>query len=312
MFCKIIFRVGFCIFLLAITSCSAPEGADLETSVEVQSEEQSSDSSEVIIGLGNEKLTRQRVSWMWPRADDEKLVGLAKWWLETELLYAEAERRGITNDAKINFVTELRRKQSFAQELVTQLLSKVKISDEKISAYYEENKETDIMLKRLGNLSFTHVRTKTLEEAEAVLERIKAGEDIYALAKELSIYHDAGKGGGVQKYGDGVVKRRFGNEFYEAITSVEKGGLIGPIKVEGDVYEVARLDEKVESETLTFEEAKGRINVRLRETEQRDTLTAFLDSLKEKAGEKIVKSALITAAEDKSKEDKQGGEGTQQ
>ena len=305
MLCKIIFRVGLCVVLLAIASCSAPETITSKETAEVsrvetaeaKSEEAESRASEVIISLGDKKLTMQQVKWVLPGADNQRTAKFANWWLENELLYAEAEKRGVTKEPKAKFIAELMKKKAFSQELVLRVKDAVKISDEKVRDYYETNKDTDFRLKQPGYLNFSHIRTKTLEEAQTVLERIKAGEDINKLAKELSIYGDAEKGGAAKKYVYRTIKRRFGNKFFEAIVAVEKGELIGPIKVGDNAYEVARQEGKIEPKPLPFEKVKEQIRVKLPRIESGKVFGSLVDSLKEEAANKIVKSPLITQTE---------------
>lgn len=316
MFHKIIFRVILCVLLLTIASCSAPETITSRGTAEVsgaettkaESEKVGSDASEVIIRLGDKKLTVQQVKWMQPNAAGPQIAMLADWWLENELLYAEAKRRGITKERKAKFLAEVMRRRGFAQELRTQVWDAVKISEESILAYYEKNKKTDRNLQRPGRLSFSHIRTKTLEEAQAVLERIKAGEDINELAKELSIDDDAKKGGVVKKRMYKTIRRKFGNEFFEALEAAKEGELIGPIKAKKDGYEVARQERKIEPEPLPFEKVKDSIKTQLQRTEKDKTLKSLLDSLKKEADDKIVRSPLIiqtrTSGIEKSKEGK--------
>lgn len=302
MLCKITFRAGLCVLLLTIASCSATETTTSKGPAEVsrvetaepESKETVSDASKVIISLGDKKLTMQQVKWMQPEADDKQIAKIANWWLENELLYAEAERRGITKEPKTQFITEMMRKKGFSRELRARVRNAMKISDEKALAYYEKNKDTDSRLRRPGYLSFSHIKTKTLEEAQAALERIKAGEDINTLAKELSIHDDAKKGGVAKKYMYKRVKDRFGVKFFEALAAAEEGELIGPIKVKGDAYEVARQTGKIEPKPIPFEKVKDQIKSRLLRTEKDNAFTNLLDSLKGQAADKIVRSSLIT------------------
>lgn len=324
MFHKIAFRAGLCVALLAFTSCSAPETVTSEDTAEVsmvetakaESEKVASEVSDVIISLGDKKLTMEQIKWIHPDADNRKMARFADWWLENELLYAEAEKRGISEEPRTKFIAELMKKKVFSNELTTQVRDAVKVSDEKALTYYEENKETNLRIKQPGYLSFSHIRTKTLEEAQAVLERIKAGEDISALAKELSIYLDAKRGGVARGYMYEIVEKRFGTKLFEALVAAKEGELIGPVKIEGNAYEVARLDGKIEPKPpLPFEKVKDQIKSLLERTEKADAFKSLLDSLKEQAADKIVRSPPITqpskSAGEKSKEGKGRNEGKQ-
>lgn len=299
MLCKITLRAGLCVLLLTIASCSTPETITSEGTAATKSKDlgDSTGPSEVIISLGGKKLTMQQVKWMQPGADKNVIGKIADWWLENELLYAEAKRRGITRDPKAKFLAGLMRKKGFVQQLTLQARDTVEISDEKVLAYYEQNKETDPQLKRPGYLSFSHIRTKTLEQAQTALERIEAGEDINALARELSVYADAKKGGVAKKYMYKTVKRRFGEEFFVAMTAAKKEDLIGPVKTKDNAYEVARCEGKTEPKILPFEKVKEQIKAKLEQTEKSNAFKSLMDTLKEKAADKIVRSPRITQPE---------------
>lgn len=333
MFCRTIFTAGLCLLLLTVASCSAPEAttpAETAVTTEVQvaeaveaeptvapeptvspepaeapePEQPSPETSEAIVTLGDKKLTMEQLNWMQPNANEQQIVKIAEWWLENELIYKEAVKQGIQKDPKAKFLAELMSKRTLAQELRTHVMDAVQISDQQISEYYEKNKETDPRLKQPGYLSFAHVKTKTLEEANAALERIKAGENVSALAKELSIHRDAKNGGIIKKHPYERVKRAFGDEFFEALVAANEGQLIGPIKV-SDGYEIARQENKTEPGILTFEEAKDRISMRLLYEERNNAFKSLLDSLKQKAADKIVKSPRLIQAE-KPPEEKPG------
>lgn len=301
------FRLSLCVLLLIVVSCSAPEtvpmmpiGVTDVNGVETaraESEEDLGDASKVIISLGDKKLTVQQVKWIQPNIKDEEIAGIADWWLDNELLYAEAERRGITKEPKAKFMAELMRKKAFSLELGASVRNSVEISDEEILAYYEENKDFGLKLKGPGYLSFSHIRTSTLEYAQAVLETIKAGEGINALAREVSIYDDAEKGGVVEKCPYNTVKRRFGMRFFEVLLATRKGELIGPIKVDNNAYEVVRHEGKIRPKPLPLEEVKDRIRSELQRKESVNAFIYLLDSLKEEAADKIAKSPRITHME---------------
>ncbi len=313
MFYKNTFRVVLCVFLLSIASCTEQEAVTVGQTSQVQAarEVAASSGSEMIIRLGDKEFTKQHANWMRPDSDDFKMAELANWWYETELLYAEAERRGLTKEGKMMFVSELKKKQNVAQELIKRVRESVVVSEKEIKDYYEENKETDIRLKEAGNLSFTHVRTKTAEEAAAVLKRIKAGEDISELARELSIYRDARNGGVVSNYVYRRVEGRFGEEFFEALKAAEQGKIIGPIVNREGTYEVARQNAKTEAEILPFEKVSGLIESNLQQTKMNEVTIELLGSLKEKAAKKVEKSALMIEAEEKARKRQESPQGGQ-
>jgi hypothetical protein len=277
----------------------APEAGEAETP-EAKRTEADSNAAEVIISLGDKKLTMQHLRWLHPNAGGIQIAKFTKWWLESELLYAEAEKRGITNEPKAKFFSEMMRRSVFGKELESRVKDAVKITDKDVLAYYEKNKQTDRKLAKPGYLSFSHIRTNTLEEAQAVFKRIKAGENINELAKELSIFSDGRRGGVVGKRRYMIVEKRFGTKFLEELRAAKEGELIGPIEVEEDdgyEYEVARKKSEIKPVPKPFEEVKDRIQSQLQRTEKNKAYQSLLDSLKNKATGKIVKSPRLIEAE---------------
>jgi len=313
MLCKVLFRTGLCLFLLTIASCETPEKkpsssttiktetpktqAEQMQTKEPQAKEVVSNPSEVIISFGNEKLTKQQAEWMQPGADDQKLAELAGWWLDNELLYAEAQRRKMTDDPKTQFLAELMRKQVYSKEIGLQVQQAVKIDDAKLNSYYEENKTTDPMLNRPALFTFSHIRTKTVEDAQKALERIKAGEDMNSLAKELSIHPDGKTGGVVKKTGSATIQRIYSAKLNESLLAAKEGELIGPVKSDDGTYEVARLDNKTEQQITPFEKIKDQLRAKLERTEKGNAFKSLLDSLRKDAADKVVKSPHIISAE---------------
>ncbi len=264
---------------------------------EVKTEDANDDASEVVISFGSHKLTMREIKLIHPQAEDSQIVRLANSWLETYLFYAEAERRGITSDPKLRFIADMMYKGEFIRGLRTQVENSIEVSDEDVQAYYDKNKDDDPRLSSVGTMSFSHVRIKTLEEAADVLEKIKSGEDIGALARLLSIDKDAQKGGAVRRATYQRVELEFGKEFLDALSAAKEGDLVGPVKNKEDTYEVARLTGKTEPTPIPFEKVKDRIKGQLRQEGVRKALIDLRDSLKKEAEDRVVKSPRLIAIE---------------
>jgi len=230
------------------------------------------------------------------------MARIADWWLTTQLLAEEAAKRGVTQDPAVRLRADLRAKQMHAEGLKEHVRNSVQVSEEQLRDYYEENKEADRRINEPAKLSFTHVASKTLEESQAIFDRVKAGGDIAALAKELSIDYDKRKNGAVKDSTETNVSRRFGGEFLNAILYASEGDIIGPVKAtlgmgKGERYEVARFEGKVPGRMKSFEEVKDYIKTRLERTEKDKAVKDLLKSLEEKAGDKIFRSEQILKQE---------------
>jgi len=146
-------------------------------------------------------------------------------------------------------------------------------------------------------LAFSHVRTKIREQAEQVLKRINDGEDISAIAKQVSIDKDAARSGNVSSDYHHI-RLRYDKELVEALLEAQENELIGPIKVADDAYEVALLNRKIEPELVPFEAARDDIRSRLHRKKGRKAYSELLKSLRDAAADKLVKSPRLLQLEE--------------
>jgi hypothetical protein len=278
---------------------TSDEQPQVETTAET--EQADIDLDEVVVSLGDKQLTLQHILWVEPRikpqAVDRHLLRIANWWIDTELLYAEAVKRGLEPGPSVRFLTDMMRKYEFQREFARNLREGPEVTEEEISDYYEQNKQTDRRLTKQSKLAFVHVRTKTREQAEQVLKRINDGEDIKVIAKQVSIHKDAAKSGNVAGTYD-YVRKRYEKELVEPLLQAQENELVGPIEVAEDVYEVALLNRKTEPELLPFEEARDDIRSRLRRKKGRKAYDELLKSLRDAAADKLVKSPRLLQLEE--------------
>ena len=322
--CENIFRIVLlALLLIGVVSCqegeqkhaasvvpqesitAVPERDEAESAVEAPvefPEDAVGPEEEVLVSYGEKKLTGRHIEYLQPGADSRTIKRIAEWWLRNELLAEEAITRGLDEDHIVRYKVSLRTKQEYAEALNRHVQNAVQISEEQMRDYYEENKEVDRRINEPAKLSFTHVASKTLEESRAIFNRVKAGEDIVALAKELSIDYDKRQNGAVKNLTETNVNKRFGGEFLNTILYASEGEIIGPIKAtlgmgKGERYEVARLEGKVEGRIKSFDEVKDYIKTRLERAAKDKAVKDLQKSLEEKAGDKIFRSEQILKQE---------------
>ena len=263
--------------------------------------EQMGPAEDVLVSYGEKKLTMRHIEYLQPKADAKTIKKIADWWLTTQLLAEEAVKRGLDEDPAVRLRADLRAKQMHAEGLKERVRNAVQVSEDQMRDYYDQNKEADRRINEPAKLSFTHVASKTLEESQQVLAKVKAGADIVALAKELSIDYDKRKNGAVRNSTETNVNKRFGAEFLNAILYASEGDIIGPIKAtlgmgRGERYEVARFEGKVPGRIKSFDEVKDYIKTRVERGEKEKAVNDLTKSLEEKAG-KIYKSERILGPE---------------
>jgi len=258
------------------------------------------DPSEVLVSLGDKKLTMQQIMWRMPNPDARMIVSLAKSWTETQLLYAEAEKRGITSLPKVQFIAELNRKYAFAAELKKEVAEKVEVSDEAARAYYEKVKDNVGFTK--GSMSLVHITTNTLEEAKNAVKRIEAGEDFKKVCQDVSIANDAGRGGKITRHPYNIVIKNLGRDIFTALRRAKIDVLVGPEQgKDEDTYEIAR---KTADKPKPFKELKEQIKSQLLRTEQREALKTFMGALEAAVPGGVQKSQFLIEAEQSVQKDK--------
>ena len=261
--------------------------------VEVPETSTKFDPSAVLVSLGDKKLTMQEVLWRSPKPDARIIVSLAKSWTETQLLYAEAEKRGITSLPKAQFIAELNRKYAFAAEVKKEVAEKIEVSDETALAYYEKVKDNVGFTK--GSMSLVHITTNTLKEAKDAIKRIEAGEDFKKVCQDVSIADDARRGGKIRRHPYNIVIKNLGSDIFAALRRAKLEVLVGPEQGKNkDTYEIAR---KTADKPKSFKELKEQIKSQLLRGDQRKALKAFMGTLEATVPGGVQKSQFLIEAE---------------
>jgi peptidyl-prolyl cis-trans isomerase C len=261
---------------------------------------------EVMAKYDDQKLTLRDIEYFIPSPTRESARQLAQQWLDLEMLYAAAQKRGITQNPKAKFLAELNSKQLFSRELMNKIASEVNVPDAEIHEYYEKNKNTDPQLFEPNRLSFCHIKTKTLEDANAIMKRIEAGDNMQTIAKEQSFATDAATGGLVRRLPQAVVERQYGKEFTQALLASSEGKIIGPIKVPDGYYEIARHEGKLSAKPYPFDMVMGTIKSRLEQEAKTEATRKFIEDLKKQSQSKMYMSGLLEIPAPKVEEGKSG------
>ncbi|MHC4624322.1 MAG: hypothetical protein ACYS4W_10515 [Planctomycetota bacterium] len=114
MFHRVLFSVCVLV-ILTVTPYGPCEAAASQDTAKPGAAPGSVDGSQVIISLGEAKLTLEQINWIQPDASDAHVVWLAEKWLENQLLYGEAERRGMTKQPRARFIAARMRRNAMGQ-----------------------------------------------------------------------------------------------------------------------------------------------------------------------------------------------------
>jgi foldase protein PrsA len=211
----------------------------------------------------NEELVRQegdKAGVTVTDADLEKEIATVKKSFGTEEEFQQAlVTYGMTLDS-------LKKEMTLQVQLRKLLEPQVKITDEDVQKYYDENLET---LKTPEQVRASHILVKTKEEAETILADLKNGGDFAAIATEKS--QDPGSkdaGGDLNFFAKGVMEEPF-----ETAAFATKVGELSSIVETSNGFHIIKVTDHKDAATPTLEEKKEEIKETLT-TEQITTLSS--------------------------------------
>jgi peptidyl-prolyl cis-trans isomerase C len=165
-----------------------------------------------------------------------------------------------------------------------EIYDKVKLSEEEIEEYYEDNKK-DFIKEEEYHLH--HILVESQEEAESVLEKISVGADFAELAKENSLCPSGEKGGDLGFITRGMTIK----PFEDAAFTLKPGEISEVVKTEFG-YHIIKLEEISPERQKTLEEAKTEIEFILLPEKQQQAFTNWLLSLKNETNVQVKKELL--------------------
>lgn len=165
-----------------------------------------------------------------------------------------------------------------------EIYDKVKLTEEEIAEYYKENKEEFI---KDEEYHLRHILEETLEEAEAVLEKIRGGADFAELAKEKSLCPSREKGGDLGFIARGMTIK----PFEDAAFALKPGEISEVVKTQFG-YHIIKLEEISPERQKTLEESSIEIEFILFPEKEQQAFTRWLASLKDEYNVQIKEELL--------------------
>lgn len=153
-----------------------------------------------------------------------------------------------------------------------------KVDEKEALQYYEDNRSSFQVAQK--------VRVRQIvvgdgEEAIQILKRLKRGESFEKLAGEKSLGPEKVQGGDLGYFSQGEKPTEF-----DSVFTMEVGALSEVIKSPYG-YHIFRLEEKIPTRQIPFEEARGEILQGLGRKKGEENYQKLLKSLKEKATVKV-------------------------
>ncbi|MDU5466305.1 MAG: peptidylprolyl isomerase [Peptoniphilus harei] len=190
------------------------------------------------------------------------------------LLYEDAMEKGMDKDDEFIQVVEKTKESMLKTYALGKLLATVKVTDEDIKKFYEDNKE---VFKEKESANASHILVEEEDKAKEIYEKIKNGEDFAALAREFSTCPSKEKGGDLGTFTKGQMVK----EFEDAVFNGEVGTVTEPVKTQFG-YHIIKINEKNEGRDLEFDEVKDKIAAQVRRQKEQELYNKKITELKDK------------------------------
>ncbi|MBJ6801093.1 peptidylprolyl isomerase [Geomonas propionica] len=219
------------------------------------------------------KLAESKALYPNPDAFEEALKG-------SGLTVAE-----MTRNARKSIVINSFIEQRFAAKAEVSEADAQKFYQENQAKYFTrpENARASHILVKVDEKMKPEEKEKAKQKAEALLQRVRGGEDFAAVAKAESGCPSAAVGGDLGSFGRGQMVPPFEKAVFDL-----KPGEISPVVESQFGFHIIKLVEKHEAGKVSYDEAKGKIFEYLKAEKIRQAVTSFVDELKSKA--KITRS----------------------
>jgi peptidyl-prolyl cis-trans isomerase C len=166
--------------------------------------------------------------------------------------------------------------------------AKAAVSDAEAKSFYNDNLEK--YFKKPETARASHIligadekatpeeRKQAKEKADAILKRVKAGEDFAAIAKAESTCPSSAQGGDLGAFARGQMVPSFD----KAVFSLKPGEISNVVETQFG-YHVIKLTEKHEATTEKFEDIKGKINDYLKKEKIQKEVMDYVEGLRKTA-----------------------------
>ncbi len=193
--------------------------------------------------------------------------------VKKEMLYLEAQKRGLDKDKEFQKKVEEFKKITLINDLLDKEIElSPKVTDEDIKGYYEKNKEDFLINKQIR---ISHIFIKTEDELNQVKQRIDKGEDFAKIASEISADKASSKVGGDIGF---IKKGELAPELENVVFTMRKGQVSAPLKVK-DGFRIIKVTD-IKGNLVELDKVKGLINQRLIAEKQRESFEKFMEKIK--------------------------------
>ncbi len=260
--------------VLVMTSCSKEESA-------AAAGKAVADNSPVVATVGGEKITeadiesflsqipeQARARYASPEGKKEFVTSLT----EIKVMAIEAKKKGLDKNPDVKRKIDFMSDQLLARDLAESSFEQIKVSDEEISAFYNENKEK---FTRGPRAKLRHILVPSEAEAKSILARLKKGEDFSKLAGEKSKCPSSKQGGDLDWATQGMMVP----EFEKAAFALKKGQMSEVVKTSFG-YHIIMCDDVDAGGQIAMADARNDIERQIRNTKGEETVKALIEQAK--------------------------------
>jgi len=234
----------------------------------------------ILASFSGQTITLGEFNLIWEEVPEEYKLQLDKsmvldQMISEKLLIQEAKNMGLEEDMDVLEQIKKMTEQILVQTLIQKdILDKVQVGDEEVEKYYETNKDN---FTEKEQVHLFNILVKTEEEAQNVLEQLKAGEDFSEIAKTKSTGPSAAQGGDLGYVAKGTIIP----EIEEVIFALELEELSEVVKTDFG-FHILKINEKKPETVKTLEEVKEEILQTLLPDKQKEAFENLLEELKGK------------------------------
>ncbi|MGO1469398.1 MAG: peptidyl-prolyl cis-trans isomerase [Tissierella sp.] len=194
--------------------------------------------------------------------------------INQELIYLDAKENNVDEEKEYMQLLEDSKVALLKSYALNKLIADISVSEEELEKYYEEHKD---YFKKPESRVASHILVTDEEEANKIYKEIEEGLSFEDAAKKYSTCPSKEKGGNLGEFSRGQMVPEFENEAF----SMEIGVISKPVKSQFG-YHIIRVEEKIEEQTRSFEEAKAEIQQQLLRLKQQEEYLGKIEKLEEK------------------------------
>jgi parvulin-like peptidyl-prolyl isomerase len=172
------------------------------------------------------------------------------------------------------------RAQIVSEKLFEQITREIKVTDAEVKKYYEENKE---QYGQPESRDVRHILVKTKAKADQLYEQLQNGADFAALAKQHSTDTGSKQSGGKLTISKGQTVAPFDATAF----ALKKNVVSKPVKTEFGFHIIEALTDVKPAKTTPLKDVEQSIRQQLLQTKKNETMTEWVDDLKQDYEDKV-------------------------